>query len=151
MPRFINTKDLAFFNQVSKELVEDVIETPVVLYKISVADSKTNLYGESLTKTYYPGIKLYALIDRENEVANYDGAGPDTSQTATFRFQRTRLETLGEYPEEGEILDWNNAYWEISNVIENQLPGGRVNQNFSFVAEAFMIRRSQLNIEERAR
>jgi len=46
MARFALARDIKFFEGISRELVDAVIETAVVLYKLVIEDSKTNLYGE---------------------------------------------------------------------------------------------------------
>ena len=53
MARFTLDRDIRFFEGISRELVDAVITTAVVLYKLVIENSKTNLYGESLSKTYY--------------------------------------------------------------------------------------------------
>ena len=53
MARFIQSKDLAFFEKISKELVEDVVSTAIQFFKLSISESRTNLYGESLNKSYH--------------------------------------------------------------------------------------------------
>ena len=53
MARFALSRDIKFFEGISRELVDAVIETAVILYKLVIEDSKTNLYGESLNKNYY--------------------------------------------------------------------------------------------------
>ena len=40
-------------------------------------------------------------------------------------------------------------YFEIDKVGQNQLIYGRPEEKFSIICSAFMVRRSQLNIEER--
>ena len=50
MPRFIGTKDYNFFQNISRELVDAVVQTQVFLFKMISNESKTNLYGESLDK-----------------------------------------------------------------------------------------------------
>ena len=52
---FIN---IEFFRSISRELVDTVIQTAIVLFKVNVYDSKVNIYGESLNKTWYPGVGL---------------------------------------------------------------------------------------------
>lgn len=149
MPRYVRPRDLDLFKQISKEITEDVVETPVVLYKISVSETRTNLYGESAEKVYLPGVQVYAWIGHDAQATTHEGFGPDVNQTANFRFQRWRLEDKGIYPQRGDIIDWNNSYFEIGNVIENQMPGGVFGNVYSIVCESFMVRRSKLNIEER--
>ena len=43
MARFALSRDIKFFEGISRELVDAVIETAVVLYKLVIEDSKTNL------------------------------------------------------------------------------------------------------------
>ncbi len=149
MPRFVLDRDLTLFRQISKELVEDVIETPVVIYQVSPYDTSSNLYGESLNKTYQPGVLVYALIPHEPQASSYEGFGADINQSVEFRFQRNRLEDAEIYPQQGDIVEWNNAYFEIGHVVENQMPGGLYQNIFSIVCQAHMVRRSKLNLEPR--
>jgi hypothetical protein len=126
-----------------------VVTTAVVLYKLIIEDSKTNLYGESLSKTYYQGVNCNAMIQREDSQSNYEGFGPDTSQNVEFRFNKFTLEDTGFYPEVGDIIFHNNGYFEIDNVKEEQLIGGRVDEKFSIICSTFMTRRSSIQTEMR--
>ena len=149
MARFALSRDIKFFEGISRELVDAVIETVVVLYKLIIEDSKTNLYGESLSKSYYQGVNAAAIIQRESAQANYEGFGSDTSQTVEFRFNRFTLEETGFYPEIGDIIFHNNGYFEIDNVTEEQLIGGRTDEKFSIICSTFMTRRSSIQTEMR--
>ncbi len=148
-PRFNKARDIRFFETISRELVDEVIKTKVVLYKLVVSDLKTNIYGEALNKTYYKPIETTAIIERDDTEANYDGLGPDIGQSVEFRFNRFTLKEVGFYPEIGDIVHHNNAYFEISNVREDQLVGGMTAERFSIICSTFMTRRSSLNIEPR--
>lgn len=153
MARFALSRDIKFFEGISRELVDVVIETAVVLYKLIVEESKTNLYGESLSKTYYQGVECSAIIQREETISNYEGFGSDQSQNVEFRFNRFTLEDTGFYPEVGDIIYHNDAYFEIDNVREDQLIGGRVEtgdgEKFTIICSTFMTRRSSIQTEMR--
>jgi hypothetical protein len=149
MARFTLSRDIKFFEGISRELVDAVIETAVVLYKLVIEDSKTNLYGESLNKTYYQGVETTAVIEREPSASEYEGFGADKNQSAEFRFNRFTLEDTGFYPEVGDIIFHNNGYFEIDNVREDQLIGGQVNNKFSIICSTFMTRRSTIQTEMR--
>ena len=149
MARFTLARDIKFFEGISRELVDAVIETAVVLYKLIIEDSKTNLYGESLNKTYYQGVQTTAVIEREPTASEYEGFGADSGQNVEFRFDRWMLEEKGIYPEVGDIIKWNEGYFEIDNTNEIQLVGGQSYNNFSIVCSTFMVSKSNLNIEER--
>jgi hypothetical protein len=149
MARFTLSRDIKFFEGISRELVDAVIETAVVLYKLVIEDSKTNLYGESLNKTYYQGVETTAIIERDNSTSEYEGFGADKNQLVEFRFNRFTLEDTGFYPEVGDIILHNNGYFEIDNVREDQLVGGQVTNKFSIICSTFMTRRSTIQTEMR--
>ncbi len=153
MARFALARDIKFFEGISRELVDAVIETAVVLYKLVIEDSKTNLYGESLNKTYYQGVECSAVIQRDDTTTNYEGFGSDQSQNVEFRFNRFTLKEKNFYPEIGDIVYHNDAYFEISNVREDYLIGGRVEsgdgEKFSIICSTFMTRKSSIQTEMR--
>ena len=149
MARFTLARDIKFFESISRELVDVVIETAVVLYKLVIEDSKTNLYGESLNKTYYQGVQTTAVIERETSTSEYEGFGSDKNQLVEFRFNRFTLEDNGFYPEVGDIIFHNEGYFEIDNVREDQMIGGQVDNKFSIICSTFMTRRSTIQTEMR--
>lgn len=160
MSRFALQRDIEFFASISKELVDDVVTNTVMILKLDPYNSKTNIYGESLTKWYRQGVDINAMIDRDLTTADYTEFGPDSGQTVTFRFNKFSLEHKELYPEIGDVIHHNEAYFEISNVREDQLIGGRTGRSenphtdtklekYSIVVETFMIRKSNLNIRPR--
>lgn len=149
MSRFALQRDIDFFQSISREIVDDVVGTLVKIYRISTYESRTNIYGESLAKYYMSPIEVSALISRSETERNYDGILPDTAQTVQFRFNRFTLDEIGVYLNVGDIIYHNDAYFEISNVKEDQLIGGRPEDKYSVVCDTFMSRISTLQIEER--
>ena len=149
MARFALERDIKFFQSISRELVDDVIETAIMFYKFVVAESKINLYGESLSKTYYSPLQTTCIIERDDTNVNYEGFGADANQNVRFRFNRFTLKENGFYPEIGDVIFHNDAYFEIDNVTEDQLIGGRPDEKFSIICSTIMSRRSTLQTEER--
>lgn len=150
MPKFLLQRDINFFKGISAELVDDVITTVVTLFKLIVEESKVNLYGESLSKTYYTGVESTCIIEREDTAVNYEGFGNDVNQSVQFRFNRFTLEEKGFYPEIGDLIYHNNAYFEIDNVRDvDQLIGGQDYNTYSILVSAFMTKRSGIQTEER--
>jgi len=151
MARFTLDRDIRFFEGISRELVDAVVTTAVVLYKLVIESSKTNLYGESLSKTYYQGVECNAMIERQDTTATYEGFGSDITQTVDFRFNRFTLKDKDIYPEIGDFIFHNNAYFEIDNVREDQLIGGRTGEqeHFSIICSTFMSRKASIQTEMR--
>jgi hypothetical protein len=146
-------RDLQLFRSIARELVDTVIENTCVLFKVNLNETKVNIYGESMNKTWHPGVELFVLIDKEPDSATYEGFGPDEQQNITFKFDRLLCEERNTYPEIGDVIYFDNSYYEIDNTNEIQfvggLPGQNSDRNWSIVCSTFMVSKSNLNIEER--
>jgi len=151
MPRFIQSRDYNFFQNISRELVDDVVQTQVYLFKFIPYESKTNLYGESLDKSYYQGISLFCMVEYGDESQQYDGFGQDTVQEVIFKFNQDTCIKKDVMPEIGDIIQFAEGYYEITNTNQTQLVGMQANNNFTVECITYLTRRSQLNIEERNR
>jgi hypothetical protein len=149
MSRFLLERDVRFFRDISRELVDDVISTAVVLYKLIIEESKTNLYGESLNKTYYTPVQLDCIIERSDTSVQYEGFGADKNQTVEFRFNKFSLKDIGFYPEIGDIIFHNDGYFEIDDVNEDHLIGGKPEEKYSIICKTIMSRRTTIQTEER--
>lgn len=149
MPRFVSERDYQFFQHINKEILIDVVDVPVILYKIIVDVTSINIYGESTSKTRYRGINLHALVKYPKMTAESEGFGFDAKQkNVEFRFQRKLLQDVSVYPEVGDIIGYNDNYYEIDNTNEVQLIAGRPEFDHALICFAHLSRKSSLNIEE---
>lgn len=148
MPRFNSARDIRFFEQISTELVDDVIETLVTLFKVNVLETAYNLYGESLNKKYYRGMETHCVIEREATEANYEGFGSDANRNSIFRFNRHTLIEKNFYPEIGDYVFLDGSYYEVSNVVEDQWVGGQGDNKFSVICETFLTRNTTISLEQ---
>ena len=149
MPRFITERDFLFFQHINREIVVDVVDVEVILYKIINDIIEVNIYGESTEKTRYKGISVNALIKYPKTTPTGDGFGYDTNQqNVEFKFVRKLLQDVDVYPEIGDIIKYNENYYEIDNTNEVQLIGSRPEYNHNIICETHLTRRSGLNIEE---
>lgn len=146
-PLFNRRRDIKLFNSINNELLNKIIQTPVIIYKIST-DSDVNIYGEATEKTYTKGLQVGAIITHDDQMTESDsGFGPLVSQTINVAFHREMMQSRGFYPEYGDIIEWNESYYEINTIIENQLIGGQIYKNFSIVVTANMTQRDRINLE----
>ena len=149
MPKFLVGRDIDFFKSIAREIVDDVIQNAIVLFKINLDDTKVNIYGEALNKTWYPGVQMFALINKDTNTINYEGFGSDKGQTIEFRLDRFTCAEKNAYPETGDVIYFDNSYYQVDNTSEVQFVGGQTENNFSIVCSTFMVRKSDLNLEER--
>lgn len=154
--RFWPLRDTELAKRFNDELVgnakdgkDGIIGQEVILYRVSVYETSTNMYGEAdKGKVYEAGVKLSCIIEAGDFDWNNDEFGPDTRQEVSFYFQRDMLIDVNFRPDIGDIVSWNHGYFEINGTNENQLVGGDYNKNWSISCTAFLTRVSNLNIEE---
>ena len=110
MPRFVTERDFLFFQHINREVVVDVVDVEVILYKIIQDIANVNIYGESISKARYRGISLNALIKYPKTQPGSEGFGYDATQPGVeFRFVRKILEDVDVYPEVGDIIYYNET------------------------------------------
>tara|TARA_R110000803_G_scaffold40116_1_gene86439 strand:- start:805 stop:1284 length:480 start_codon:yes stop_codon:yes gene_type:complete len=124
---FGSNRDFNLLTKVNRELLSDVIEQEILYYKFSLDETNANLYGEALDKVFQIPVKFNCLITRGDQVVTMDDMGPDLNREASFAFLREDLELSSVLPEVGDILNWQENYYEVDTVRENQLFVGRDN------------------------
>ena len=152
-PFFIPQKEIRMIDSMNEELIDDIIGQSVDIYKVNIDNTEDNIYGESTTKYYDKGFRVNCLILFNEPDINQDEFGTDVNSTLEMYFQRNNLASgsLNFHPEPGDIVDWNDFYWEIDGVTEPQLIAGHPEYKHQIKATAHRSRLSSLQIEERPR
>ena len=152
-PFFVPQKEFDLINAMNEELIDEVVGQSVDIYKVSIDNTEENVYGESTTKYYEQGFRVNCLINYNEPEVIQEDFGADLNSSIEMFFQRENLSSgsLNFYPEIGDIVDWNNFYWEINGTTEPQLVAGHPDFNHSIKATAHRSRLSSLQIEERPR
>jgi len=124
---FGSNRDFNLLTKINRELLSDIIEQEILYYKYSLTETTANLYGEALEKIFQTPVKLNCLITRGDQVVTVDEMGPDLNREASFAFLRSDLDSSIIIPEVGYILNWQENFYEVDTVRENQLFVGRDN------------------------
>lgn len=158
MPLFTGWRDAQLVSKFNKELIIDVIDTEIALYKLSLSDTKTDMYGESDSKIYHQPVMISALINRQDPVYEGTEEGQDYTMMCDFGFIKDSLIELGVYVEVGDAIEYNGEWYEVDSVIDNKYFGGknpeysfasdRWGLNVSIIANAHLTRRSRIHVEE---
>jgi hypothetical protein len=130
----------------------DIVENLVYIFKISPNETKTNIYGETSAesgKWYLPAIQMSVLIERADMTAEYDDFGPNRKQDYIFKMREKMLREVNFYPEIGDIVLFNDRYYEIDNVVQEQLLGGQPDKSHSIICNAHYTKYTSLNVLER--
>jgi len=160
MALFGGARDISFFRTINRELINDIIDTQVDIIKHAIRDMKENLYGEALGKQYFQNVRVGCHIEQGDSSFEETELGYDYNKSVTFTFLRDDIKDVANLLiEEGDLLKWNNGYWEIDKVSTgnqyhmNRNPssnyaGSEHGWNMSLVCETHYTRRSKLSIEQ---
>lgn len=155
MALFANKMDSNFVAHINRELIRDIIDTEVAYYKVILENNKVNIYGEVENGTiFYEPVIVPCLIERTEQSYSEEDHGQDYNQTITFSFLREMLVDLSLVPEVGDIVEYNNEYWEIDDLINNQFWAGKnpdtaytgteFGMNVSITLNAHLTRKSRI-------
>lgn len=135
---FGSNRDFNLLVNINRELLSDIVEQEVLYHKLSLEDTEANIYGEAMEKSFWEAVKLNCLITRGDQVIDIQEFGPDLGREASFAFLRPDLEDRSVVPEVGDIIQWQNDFYEVGTVRENQLFVGRdKNYNLESYTQGF--------------
>jgi hypothetical protein len=150
--RYFSQRDLNLVNSLNAELMGEIVEVLIQIFKISPTETKTNIYGETSAesgKWYLPAIQISALVERADMTAEYDDFGPNRNQDYIFKMREKMLREVNFYPEIGDIILFNDRYYELDNVVQEQLLGGQPDKSHSIICNAHYTKITSLNVLER--
>jgi hypothetical protein len=162
MAYFGRSRDVSMFTNINNELLGQVIEQKVGYYQVILNETTPNIYGESVNKKYNGPVLLTCLLERGDTEPVTDDFGMDFTRKLVVRFFRPHLITANVEPSVGDIILWNEDYYEVNNVNENQLVVGKdpdyaytsqdyvpdAGTSLSVILECFYTRPEKVNIRE---
>ena len=143
-PLFLGKKERDLVKQVNDELIEKVIGQQILYYPIDLEATKFHdLYGEAIEKTYLPPVRIYALIDFNEEETSYlPNVGIDTDSIITVYFHKRRLtEDQDMFVREGDFILYGEIYYEIVKLSEPRKLFGQVDHSFEMAGTCRRARR----------
>lgn len=158
---FGSVRDVGTLLHIGRELVQDVVEQEILLYKISLEETQENLYGEASQKYYWVPIKLTCLIRRGEQDWSIQDYGSDVNRITEFAFFKEDLRDADVLIEPGDVIEWSKSYFEVDGIKENQMflgkdldyrlntPTWKFGSSVSIVAKTHLTRVTKLNILER--
>lgn len=147
--RYFSQRDLNLVHSFNSELLSDIIQSLVTVYKVAANDTETNIYGEATSgvgRHYYPGVDVESLIEFTDETTVYEGFGPDRTRTIRFKFNERFMQQIDLYPEIGDVIFWDDLFFEVGNTNQTQYIGGQSSKQLSIICDTFLSRMSGLSI-----
>ena len=126
---FGRQRDVSLFRHLNRELLGDVITQQIGYYKIKIEETYTNIYGEALEKYFIDPVLLNCLITRGDQ--DWGGGaleidfGPNEDRTMKFAFLRDDLVDATVIPEVGDVIMYEEGYYEVDAIVNNQLFVGK--------------------------
>ena len=126
MALFGSSRDISMFRYVNRELLGDIITQQCALYKYVLDKTKVNMYGESSGGKFFDGpVLLNALITVENNTAPITEFGIDFGWAIKVAFLKDDLVDANILPEIGDVVLYQESYFEIDNTIHTQYFAGK--------------------------
>lgn len=148
MPLFNRVRDISLFDHINRELIIDIIDTTITVYKINAYENKEDLYGETLNMVYFPDVTVAGLIEHDPPDVENEDFGVDINQSITIKFHKNSLEDFGLYPEMGDIIVWNEHSFEITAAIEDQFIGGQTDRKHSILCSCARVKETIARVKE---
>ena len=126
---FGRQRDVSLFRHLNRELLGDIITQQIGYYKIKIEETYTNIYGEALEKYFIDPVLLNCLITRGDQ--DWGGGalemdfGPNEDRTMKFAFLRDDLVDATVIPEVGDVIMYEEGYYEVDAIVNNQLFVGK--------------------------
>ena len=126
MALFGTQRDVSLIKKINRELLGDIISQQCAVYKLNLGETRVNIYGESSGAKYYQDpVLLNVLIERGDQTYSSGDMGVDYTREVEFRFFRQDLVDASVVMEPGDIIMYYESYFEVDNVIDNQLFVGK--------------------------
>jgi len=161
---FGSIRDISVFRYINRELMGDIINQQVAYYKYVLEKTKTNIYGESSGgKFFNPPVLFNCLIERYEQENPVSERGVEFNWGINVAFLMDDLKEAQVFPEVGDVIMYEEGYFEVNNVINNQLfigkdpdypneinplnPGlGKFGWNVSIICKTVYVPKDKLNI-----
>lgn len=133
MPLYGKHHDVNLVKSLNREITNVIIGQEIGYYKHKIDQINTNVYGESSTKTFIGPVLIQCLIQRGDfdwKVKDSSNL-PDIDRSFEFRFVREDLTEADVLPEVGDVILYNEDYYEVDATNENRLFTGK-DQQYSY-------------------
>ena len=126
MALFASSRDASFLRYMNREVMGNVISQQCAIYKYKLAETKINMYGESSGgKFFEQPVLLFALITIGDNISPTSELGVNFDWPVSFAFLRDDLVDANVHPEVGDIILYQESYWEVDNTNITQFWGGK--------------------------
>lgn len=125
--KFVTTKELAFIDVINRELIQHVTGQEVVYYAILRDGTQVDdLYNEAVQKTWASPVRITGRVLYGNENVLSTNLGQDSQHSLEVYFHTMELKDRNVNPQEGDVLEFGQVFFEITSVTKPQPVFGQI-------------------------
>ena len=141
---FLTPREINFMNDISKELVKDVVGQKIFLYQISEVKSKVHdIYEESQDKIFDNPIMLDCLVEFEPQTIKTDNFGSEEYSSIKAYVQARDLIDKGIDILEGDFFSYGELFFEIVTAPTSETLYGQIEHDSYTTLTGKQARRGQ--------
>lgn len=126
MALFGSSRDVSFIRRLNRELMGNIISQQCAFYKFKLNETTVNMYGEASGGKFFDGpVLLNALITVNPTTSPTSNLGVDFDWPISVAFLRDDLVDANVHPEIGDVILYQESYWEIDNTNITQFFAGK--------------------------
>lgn len=142
MPLFRSQNDIRYIESLNRELLERIIGEKITYYAISEKHTESNIYGESLEKVFDPPVQIYGLIEWDEQEVKTTDFGQDIIYSLKCYLLDKHLDNINLKPKEGDMIDYNNVQFEITDIQNPNLLWGKTYNSFNIILNCKSVRQN---------
>lgn len=118
-------REAAYFNDINTELLEMVAETNFIYWPVEKDMSDVDeMYGEAEVKVGRNPIQIYGWIQLDEPETVTNNFGTETRRRLEIFAHIDRMTEVGLFPKKGDYLEWDSAFFEITEAFVPQFVHG---------------------------
>lgn len=126
MALFGSSRDVSLIRSLNKELLHDIISQQVSFYKYKLGETKHNIYGEASNEKFFDGPYLFfCLINKSPQQQEHVEEGVSFNRNLEIAFYADDLEEENIILEIGDVILFEENYYEVAGLIQNQFFAGK--------------------------
>jgi len=123
---FGRSRDVNLIIKFNRELMGDIVNQQSSFYKYKLEQTKVNMYGEASGEKFYDGPFIFnCFIDRSDQGQPTSDLGVGFNWNINFSYLREDLKDANVVAEVGDLILYQEAYYEVDQVIGNQFFVGK--------------------------
>ena len=145
-PLFIGEKERNLVKQVNDELIERVIGQQIVYYPISLESTNFHpLYGEAISKTFLPPVRVYALVEWEGATTTPSPVIDKRAAISVHFHKRRLVEDQDLFVREGDFIYYGSFYYEIVTLNQPKQMFGQIDHKHEITVKCIRSRKGLFN------